>query len=299
VSSPKKHRWPFPAQNRFFQSRHQLCHHLFVTFRMSSFLDLIVAAQPHSADPLRTIVGDYIGGTVEYWRGVYARPLHDLTGQRRESSNHSYFDELVRHHNHWNQYDAVIIQFQQRTQLIVHKHSSDMLNSEQGIRQWRQLMMPLVVFFDCVWCGSKYQKRVALSDDPTYTESECNQCLDMMAVNHEQMLNDYLDTLSPRSREIDESLREMETETCESVSQASSRHSEMPCAASLALPSPIVPYCALSPIGHSSSLLCDIYLHSLNTYCGRARPVRVHSSCSLTSPRHADDVCGTLRAPHA
>ena len=163
--------------------------------------------------------GDYLGGAVEHWQGVYARVVDDLKehleppqrGWRWPNdwfaySNDSYYDYYGHHRNQWRQFDAVIAQLQQRTQMIVNEYGHD-VDSQQGIQQWRQLMMPFVTDLECFSCGSMYQKRVTIfSHDPGVPECECNPCIETVAANHEQMLAHYLNTLSPRSREIEEQM---------------------------------------------------------------------------------------------
>jgi hypothetical protein len=176
---------------------------------MSSFINLVVAARPQCTDLLHAIVGDYRGfervGTAEHWRGVYAGVVVGLRGQFKSWTwpSDSYYDNHGHHRNPWRQFDAVMIQLQQRTQKIVNK-DDQYLDSEQGIRQWRHLMMPVVVDLDCSSCGCSYQERVAVFSDAAENRvSECNLCIKSAAANHEQMLADYLDTLSPRSLEIE------------------------------------------------------------------------------------------------
>jgi hypothetical protein len=162
---------------------------------------------------VHAIVGDYLSGarigSAEHWRAVYARVVVGLTDQFKSWTwpSDSYYGHHGHYRNPWRQFDAVMIQLQQRTQMIVNK-DDQYLDTQQGIRQWRHLMMPVVVDLDCSCCGRTYQKRVdVFSDDQTAAESresECNLCIETTAANHEQMLADYLNTLSPRSREIEE-----------------------------------------------------------------------------------------------
>ena len=162
---------------------------------------------------VHAIVGDYLGGarvgTAEHWRGVYSRVVLGLRDQFKSSTwpSDSYYGHHGHYRNPWRQFDAVITQLQQRTQVIVNKDSY-YLDSQQGIRQWRHLMMPIVVDLDCSCCGRTYQKRVAVfCDDQTLAEtreSECNLCIETTAANHAQMLADYLNTLSPKSRKIED-----------------------------------------------------------------------------------------------
>ena len=183
---------------------------------MEPAVDLLVAAQ--CEHPLRAIVG---GGTVEHWRSVYAQVVNELTknleSPRRgwlwpndwfAHSNDSYYDCYGQHRNAWCQFDAVIAQLQRRTRIVVHEYCDDrcdLLNTAQGIQQWRQLMKPFVTDLQCILCGNLYQMRVTVfSHDPGAPEYECDQCIETVAAYHHQMYDDYFDTLCPRSRMIEE-----------------------------------------------------------------------------------------------
>ena len=187
---------------------------------ISSFINLVVAARPQCTDRLHASVVDYLGrtrcanlsvriGSVEHWRGVYSRVVLGLRDQFKSWTwpGDSYYGHHGHYRNPWRQFDAVMIQLQQRTKMIV-DNDDQYLDTQQGIRQWRHLMMPVVVDLGCSSCGRTYQKRVAVVCDGQTEgesrESECNLCIATTAANHEQMLADYLNTLSPRSRDIEE-----------------------------------------------------------------------------------------------
>ena len=187
---------------------------------MVSFVDLVIAARPHCADPLRASVGDYLGGTIEHWRCVYRRCVDDLRGHLKPPpreglwpsdwfacSEDSYYECYGHHRNPWRQFDAVIVQLQRRAQIIVEDYGLDMLDMQQGIGTWRQLMKLIVIDLDCFSCGSSYQKRDAIiGSDRNPAECECPLCIEMMATHHKQMLADYLHSISPSPREIGQHL---------------------------------------------------------------------------------------------
>jgi hypothetical protein len=185
---------------------------------MVSFIDLVAAAHPECRDPLRAIVGDYLGGTAAYWQTAYGRVVEELKQLHLDPlryrswvwpddwfaySNDSYYTYFGHHRNSWRQFDAVIAQLQERTQIIVNKYCHD-LDTAQGIRQWRQLMRPFVIDLQCFSCGSMYPERITIfSQDTAVPERECHPCIEVTATCHDQMFADYLDTLSPRSRWIE------------------------------------------------------------------------------------------------
>jgi hypothetical protein len=193
---------------------------------MVSYIDLVVVAHPECRDPLRAIVGDYLRGTVAHWQTVYGQVVSELTRLHLESaqnrsmcrtdrcamwpdswlasSNDSYHEQFGHHRNSWRQFDAVIVQLQRRTQIIVEESCHD-LDTADGIRQWRESMMPFLIDLQCFSCGSMYQQRVTIfSHDPGAPECECDPCVDIVATFHTQMYTDYMATLSPRSREMEE-----------------------------------------------------------------------------------------------
>jgi hypothetical protein len=185
---------------------------------MVSFIDLVVATPPQCRDPLQTTAGDCLGGKVAHWQTVYGRVVVQLKRLHLEStqtasvwpddwlaySTDSYHEHFGRHGNSWRQFDAVIAQLRERTQTIIKEDCHD-LDTAQGIEQWRKLMMPFVVDLLCFLCGSMYQKRVTIfSHDPGAPECECDPCIDTVETYHAQMYTDYMATLSPRSREMEE-----------------------------------------------------------------------------------------------
>jgi hypothetical protein len=184
---------------------------------MVSSIDLVIATPPRCRDPLQTIAGDCLGGTVAHWQTVYGRVVVQLKRLHLESAQiaaawpdnwlayftDSYYEYFGRHGNFWRQFDAVIVQLRERIQTIIKEDGHD-LDTAQGIEQWRKLMMPFVVDLQCFSCGSMYQKRVTIfSHDPEAPERECSPCIETNDADHDQMLADYLDTLSPRSQEIE------------------------------------------------------------------------------------------------
>jgi hypothetical protein len=181
---------------------------------MVSFIDL-VATPPQCR---QVTVGDSRGGTVAHWPTVYDRVVVQLQRLHLESAqtasawpddwlayvNDSYHEHFGRHGNSWRQFDAVIVQLQQRTQTIVEEYGHD-LDTAQGIEQWRKLMVPFLVELQCFSCGSMYQRSVTIfSHDAGAPEWECDPCIDTVATYQAQMYSDYMATLSPRSCETEE-----------------------------------------------------------------------------------------------
>jgi len=156
---------------------------------------------------------------LKHWQAVYDRVLDELVQLQLDPpphyewmwphdwlacSNDSYYERYGHHRNHWRQFDAVVIELQKKTQLIANEHGHD-LDTPHGIRQWRRLLMPFVTNLQCFSCGTTYQKRVTIfSHDRGASKCECDPCIERVAAYHDQMYNDYLTTLSPRSREIEE-----------------------------------------------------------------------------------------------
>ena len=158
------------------------------------------------------VIADYLGGTSTHWQQAYNSAIRELEQLHHNLPRHgivwpnnwfSASDGNYGHHrNHWRHFDAVVAELHESTQAIIHEHGCD-INTVQGIREWRTLMMPSIAETECFSCGQMCLRRVTiLTRDADVVEYECGRCMERVAANHDQMFADYLATLSPSSRDV-------------------------------------------------------------------------------------------------
>ena len=122
-------------------------------------------------------------------------------------SNDTYYNRHGHHRNLWLRFDAVVVQLQRAAHMMVDEcdhEAAELLDTQQGIRQWRQRMMPSGTILECFSHGILYRRRVAVDDQRSDdVDSNCSLCAQTIAANQELMLADYLETLSPTAPKVE------------------------------------------------------------------------------------------------
>ena len=129
-----------------------------------------------------------------------------VAGRLFARSNDTYYNRHGHHRNLWSRFDAVVVQLQRVARMMVDEcnDEAELLDTQQGIRQWRLRMIPSVASLECFSCGSLYQRRVAVDDQQADdVDSNCSLCTQTITANQELMLADYLGTLSPTASKVE------------------------------------------------------------------------------------------------